>query len=147
MTKQRKEPRKFYFVDVEPKPCGEAELSEHLEAFGLSFVSKRLRDRWDYVTKERPDKAKNELAKIASEIDKGSQTLLSGSEGFPEALHRRFGNLNGIYFDGVEEPCKISAAEAASLAAERDSDALFSVSPGKSAIFFYHGGDVVLIQK
>jgi hypothetical protein len=72
---------------------------------------------------------------------------LIGSESFPVSLFEKFGNREGVFFDGIEVPCKLTASEAASLKEERDVNALFSIIPGKLALFFFHDGDVMLCEK
>ncbi len=84
---------------------------------------------------------------MASYFDERFFRTLKGSESFPDSLFESFGNKLGIYFDGVEPACKITASEASSLAAERDLDTLFSITPGKLALFFYHSGDTLLCER
>ncbi len=144
---RKKESKKFYFIEVEPQSCSSEELELHLRAFGKAFVQSNYVERWNHITLEKPEKAKNELSKLANCFDERFFRILEGSEPFPDSLFEKFGNILGVYFDGVEPTCKITAQEASSLAAERDLDTLFSIIPGKLALFFYHSGDVLLCEK
>jgi hypothetical protein len=66
--------------------------------------------------------------------------MLHGSDSFPVSLAEVFGTKLGVYFDGTEPPCRITAPEASTLATERNVDAMFSMVPGKLALFFFHEG-------
>ena len=145
--KKQKEPEKFYFVEVHAQPCTPDELQLHLAEFGKAFIDRNHVDRWLHVTQEKPEKASDELGKLMWRVNEKYRQRLDGSSGFPNSLERRFGSKRGVYFDGIDEPCKVTAVEASTLAAERSYDALFSITPGKSAIFFFHHGDVVLFEK
>jgi hypothetical protein len=145
--KRKKESKRFYFVEVEPQSCSPEEIEIHLRAFGKAFIQSNQLERWNHITLEKPEKAKNELSKLASYFDERFFRTLKGSESFPDSLFESFGNKLGIYFDGVEPACKITASEASSLAAERDLDTLFSITPGKLALFFYHSGDTLLCER
>jgi hypothetical protein len=145
--KPKNAPEKFYFVEVNAEPCTKSELRMHLAEFGRAFIARNHLDRWTHVTQERPAKAKDELGKFILAIDEKFQETLYGSDGFPNALAKRFSGEPGVYFDGIEEPCKVTAVEASTLAVERTADALFSIVPGRLAIFFFHEGDVILFQK
>lgn len=144
---KRDPPEKFYFVEVKPQPCSAAELKMHLAEFGHAFVSRDRRERWTHITQERPEKAKDEIGKLIWETNEQLHEPLFGSNGFPNALKKRFGNKMGVYFNGIDEPCKVTAVEASSLAASYPVDALFSIMPGKLAIFFFHEGDVIVFEK
>ncbi len=145
--KKQKEPEKFYFVEVHSHPCSPHELQLHLTEFGKAFIDRNHIDRWVHVTRERPEKASSELGKLLWGVDEKYQQRLGGSSAFPDSLERRFGGQRGVYFDGIDEPCKVTAVEASTLAAERSNDALFSLTAGKLAIFFFHHGDVILFDK
>lgn len=145
--KNKAEPIRFEFIEVNPKPCSIEELNIHLRAFGEEFIEPNYLNRWMHIIFEKPDKAKNELSKLGNSISKKFFSTLIGSESFPFSLTNKFGNKEGIFFDGIESPCKLTAGEAASLKEERDVDALFSMIPGKLALFFFHGGDVLLCEK
>ena len=145
--KEKIEPKKFYFLDVECRPCTSDELDFHLSEFGKAFIKSNALSRWNHVTRERPEKARYELAKLASSLDPKFTQKLHGSEAFPDSFESRFGSKLGVYFDGIDAACKVTAAEAASLAQERDNDAVFSLVPGKLAIFFFHGGSTIILER
>lgn len=145
--KRRNEPEKFYYVEVHPVICSPDELDFHLAEFGKAFMDRNHIHRWIHITQEKPEKASDELGKLLWGIDTKFQHVVSGSSAFPDSLERRFGVTRGVYFDGMEEPCKVTAMEASTLAAERSYDALFSIIPGESAIFFFHHGDVIFLEK
>ena len=145
--KRKAEPKKFYFVEVNPRPCSTEELELHLRAFGNEFIEPSNLNRWTHIIFEKPEKAKNELSKLGNCINKKFFHTLIGSESFPVSLFEKFGNREGVFFDGIEVPCKLTASEAASLKEERDVNALFSIIPGKLALFFFRDGDVMLCEK
>lgn len=66
---------------------------------------------------------------------------------FPSSLAEVYGSQLGVYFDGSELPYKVSVAEAATLAAERFADAIFSVEAGKLAFFFHHDSGTWVCQR
>ncbi|MBL8122611.1 MAG: hypothetical protein JNJ39_00765 [Blastocatellia bacterium] len=145
--KKGKEPEQFYFVEVHAQQCSAEELKHHLSEFGKAFIDRSHRDRWFHVTQEKPEKASDELGRLLWGVNEKYRRPMDGSSAFPNSLERRFGKKRGVYFDGIDDPCKVSAVEASTLAAERGNDALFSIDPGKLAIFFFHHGDVVLFEK
>lgn len=145
--KSKAEPRKFHYVELNSKPCSREELELHLRAFGNEFIEKQKLGRWNHVLFENPEKAKNELNKLGNYLIRNFHRTLNGSDSFPISLKERFGNREGVFFDGIEPPIKITAPEAASLKEVRDVGALFSIIPGKLALFFFHDGDTLLCEK
>lgn len=134
------EPKKFYFIEVNPQPCTSEEVKQQLRAFAESFIDKHYVDRWIHITLEKPKKARAEIHKFERHLCPKYCKMLNNADAFPVPLAEVYGAKLGIYFDGTEPPCKITAPEAASLSTERNIDALFSIIPGKLALFFHHDG-------
>ncbi|MFN2407124.1 MAG: hypothetical protein ABR594_13805 [Pyrinomonadaceae bacterium] len=137
---QKMEPRKSCFIEVRPSPCSPEEAQDHLRAFAESFIKKAFVDRWLHITLEKPKKAEEELRKFENHLDARYCTMLHGADSFPVSLAEAYGSKRGVYFDGSEPACRMTAPEASSLATERNADALFSLTPGKLALFFFHEG-------
>jgi hypothetical protein len=134
------EAKKFYFIEVNPQPCSSEDADKHLRGFAEAFIDKAHVDRWIHIIFEKQKKAENELRKFERHLDSRYCTMLNSADTFPVSLSEEYGTKLGIYFDGSEPPCKITAPEAGSLVAERSTDAIFSMIPGKLAIFFFHEG-------
>ena len=134
------EPKKFHFIEVTRLPCSAEAAEKHLRAFAESFIEKSFVDRWLHITLEKPKKAEEELRKFETHLDERYCRMLHGADSFPVSLAEVYGAKLGMYFDGSEPACRMTAPEAASLAAERNADTLFSITPGKLALFFFHEG-------
>jgi hypothetical protein len=134
------ESKKFHFAEVKPKPCSPVEAEKHLRAFAASFIDKNYTDRWIHITIEKPEKAKYEMHKLERHLNPTYCKMMADVEAFPVSLAEAYGSKQGVYFDGTEPAQRMTAPEAASLAEERNVDAMFSIAAGKLAIFFFHEG-------
>lgn len=137
---------KFTPVDVRPQPCTDAQRDTHLRAFVASFVAPLHRSRCLHILIDAPHKARYELHKLEHWLAPQRCRKLAGSAGFPRPLHDRFGTSRGVYFDEEAECCMVTAAEAATLAAQW-LDAIFSLVAGELALFFHHDDGVYLCEK
>jgi len=134
------EPKKFHFVEVHPKPCSSSEAEKHLRAFAEFFIDKNYTDRWIHITIEKPEKAKHEMRKSERHLNPMYCKMMADVDAFPASLAEIYRSKQGVYFDGTEPGQYMTAPEAASLAEERNADAMFSMAAGKLAIFFFHEG-------
>lgn len=132
--------KKFHFVEVNPKPCSSAEAEKHLRAFAELFIDKNYSDRWIHITIEKREKAEREIHKFERHLNIRYCGLMADVDAFPVSLAETYGTKVGVYFDGTESATYMTAPEAASLAEERNTDAMFSLVAGKLAIFFFHEG-------
>ena len=133
------EPRKYVPVEVNPQTCSAEEAARHLRGFAESFIDKKHSARWIHLLLEKPEKAEKALRKFEHQLNEHfCEDIGRGANTFPASLVEVYGDRLGVYFDGIERPCKVSIAEAATLAVDRFADAIFSLESGKLAFFFHH---------
>ena len=148
---------KFEFVIVEPVPCPAEEAETHIQAFIEQFVAKDIQPRWLELLVEKPfskagqtitgseqlkhrRSAEKLLDRFAFHGNHQHCELLKGTQAWPLSLRRLLGDVRGVYFDLTSEPCKMTAAEAATKAFE--SYAILSFDAGRKALLFDHEGVV-----
>lgn len=136
---ETKAPMKFEAVPVRPVPAAPEEVEQHLRAFVAAFICRDRRDRWLHALVEKPGKATDLLHRFAFDCDDRYFLRLHGAEAFPQALTALYGQERGVYFGGMEPPCRMTAAEAATVASA-GTDLLLSFEPGRRALFFDHDG-------
>src|SRR5262245_42979985 len=101
----------------------------HMDGFVRSFVLPARRDRWLYLMTERPRRIARDSHKLRNDLDyKLCQEL--GGGGDPEIKR------DGVYYEFCGEPHILNMEEADRVGCGRD--AIFSVIPGKLAVFFFH---------
>jgi len=118
------------------QPCSEEEAKDHLIKFAHAFVAEEHIPRWLHIVIERPEKAKREITKFENYLNRERCYLMKGAELFSSSLSKKYGNQLGVYFDGDGPAVLKTAAEAG----EWRPDAVFSLKPGKLAVFFFHEG-------
>ena len=133
-------PPKYEPVPVSPIPCTQEELESHLSAFVARFIQQPRQSRWRHSLLERPKKASRHLSRVETDLAEGECVELQGAASFPGSLTDRYGSVPGVYFDGTRVPCKMTAAEAATIATEEFRDAILSLVPGERALVFHHEG-------
>lgn len=135
-------------AEVNPQPCPPEEAEKHLRAFAQSFVDRKHTGRWIHLLIEKPEKAENALHKFEHHLNESCcKEIGRGADTFPSSLAKVYGSRRGVYFDGSESPCRVSIAEAATLATERYADAIFSLDAGRRAIFFHHSSGAWVCEK
>jgi hypothetical protein len=135
-----KTPIKYSPVDVTPVSTSNEECERHLRAFIAQFIHIDRQRRWTHCLLESPTKAAQHLHRFATDRDARCCTELPGADSFPQSLGNVYGAKRGLYFDGIAPACKMTAAEAATMATEHFRDALVSFVPGKRVLFFHHDG-------
>ncbi len=123
------------------------EATKHIADFVQAFVDRTFRHRWMHGLLEKPSKAKETLVKFGRHLDQRRCRLLEGPELHLEALEVMCGPRKGLYFDGLDEPCFVTAEEASTRANNACSDAIFSIVLGRKAIFFFHEGWAWLCER
>jgi hypothetical protein len=131
------EPKKYKPVEVNPQTCSPEEAERHLRGFAESFIDKHYSERWVHLLIEKPEKAGKALHKFENQLNESCcEDIGRGADTFPSSLAEVYGAKVGVYFDGSEPPCKVSVAEAATLAVERFADAIFSLEAGRGRYSF-----------
>jgi hypothetical protein len=115
---------------LEAAPIADEETYlRHMTGFVESFVLPARRERWLYLLTERPKRIARDSHKLRNDLDYRRCSTLGG-DGDPEI------NQDGVYYEFVEEPRLLSPAEADRIGSGQD--AIFSVVPGRLAVFFFH---------
>jgi len=115
-------------LEAAPVADGETYL-RHMTGFVESFVLPARRERWLYLLTERPKRLARDSHKLRNDLDYRWCGTLGGG-GDPEIRQ------DGVYYEFVGEPRVLSAAEADRIGSGQD--AIFSVVPGRWAVFFFH---------
>jgi hypothetical protein len=117
---------------LEAAPIADEEMYlRHMIGFVESFVIPARRHRWLHVLSERPKRASRHSHKLHGDLDfRRCQELSVGGRVDPEIKQ------DGVYYDFVEEPRILSADDADRVG--WGCDAIFSVIPGRLAVFFFH---------
>ncbi|MDH5572114.1 MAG: hypothetical protein OEY89_10135 [Gammaproteobacteria bacterium] len=109
-----------------------SEIETHMKAFAEAFVLEGRKDTWISLLCNRPDDIAKRALKLFNYLDHNyieqddSLKCIDSHE------------TMGVYYDFHREPKYISLKEAVEEA--KNHDAIFSMVPGKSAIYFYHEG-------
>lgn len=120
------------------------EVKEHLEAFIQVFVDPARRDRWRLFMLDKPDKAARELHTL--QLDGQHATWLGRNErGSSPLLEAMKGKL-GIYFTFKGSPVWMRMEDGALQSDWQGEDAIFSIVPGKLAVYFNHDYVSVVLQ-
>jgi len=130
-------------MDLE-RPASPEETKDHLEAFVKAFVDPARRERWRKFMLERPDRAARELHRL--QLDDRHATWLDRKARGSSALLDSLKDKVGIYFTFSAEPVWKRVQDAALESDWKGADAIFSVLPGKLAIYFNHDHVTVVLQ-
>jgi hypothetical protein len=114
----------------------EAEWLQHAAGFVTSFVAPARRERWAELFARRPRRIRRDSHKLHSDLDR--RTCRRVAE-LPAALRG-----DGLFYGFFDAPQVVPAGSAAVAAGA--GDAIFSLVPGKLAVFFFHEGEVWLCQ-
>jgi hypothetical protein len=133
------EPIEFDNKRIIPKPCNQDDALEHLSAFARSFIVPKYRERWHHILVERPKKAWFELIKFPSHRDERYCIPVKSASEF---LRGRTKEQTGIYFDGYDEPFRLTIMEADLVGSRLGQDAIFSIDAGQLAVFFFHESEL-----
>lgn len=133
-------PVKYQPVPVAPVPATRDEQERHLRAFIREFIRPTAQSRRTHCLLDSPEKAAEHMHRFEHDQEPRSCNPMKGAEAFPCSLEQAYGNERGLYFDGERPPCRMTAAEAATMATEQSRDALLSLTPGKRVLFFHPDG-------
>jgi hypothetical protein len=124
-----------YQIFNKAEESNKREADDHLFAFVRSFVFKERQSRWLSLIEKRSDRAYRDSGKMLDHLDfsfsvrVGSIEILSGYKA-------------GVYWEFHDQPVKVGPGEAFVLGMHRD--AIYSLNPGRLALYFSHEGDVCL---
>ncbi|HOF34654.1 MAG TPA: hypothetical protein PK624_12390 [Spirochaetota bacterium] len=108
------------------------DIDFHLRMFAGSFISKSRADRWEDLLIRRPSRIFGKSSKIFDHLDfnycKRSDIVFAIAEK----------GTSGVYYDFLSEPVIITFEKAVEMGDFRN--AIFSIKPGKLAVFFFHEG-------
>ncbi len=108
------------------------DINFHLSKFVRSFISKNRADRWEDLLIRRPSGIFVKSSKLFDHLD---FNYCSRSDAINDIVEER---TRGIYYDFFSEPVITTFKEAIEKGDCRN--ALFSIRPGKLAVFFFHEG-------
>lgn len=111
---------------------------EHIRAFVASFIEKMRQDRWLYLLLERPKSAFKNSHKLYGDI---SRKYCVPSDNINSLLPKQV----GVYYDFYFAPCDLTVEDAITISS--GNDAIFSIHPGKLAIYFFHESEILLCQR
>lgn len=108
------------------------DIEQHLKSFVDYFVEEGRKEKWVGLFSERPDNMLSLTGKLFNYLD---HNYLEQDDTLNNIAPD---DTVGVFYDFNTEPTCLSFKEAIERAKGRD--AMFSISPGKLAIFFYHEG-------
>jgi hypothetical protein len=112
-------------------------VDEHLEAFARAFVISAKRDRWVELLTRRGKNVYANSHKLHSALDRRYCTMIADFTGLDDSL-------SGVYYDFFSPPIITFLKEAA---IKSSGDAIFSIHPGRLAIYFFHEDEVWLCRR
>jgi hypothetical protein len=107
------------------------DLDQHLAAFVEAFVVPGRRERLKYIFSRRGKNARAEGSSLFAHLDARLCKQVQGNLGLDE-------NAQGAFYDFRHEPRAATLREAMNAAG--GDDVIFSIVPGKLAVFLSHEG-------
>jgi hypothetical protein len=114
----------------------EADWLRHATGFVTTFVAPDNRQRWAELLTRRPRRIGRDSHKLHSAIDRRCCRVVTE---LPAAVRGE-----GLFYGFFDAP-RVVPAERAAVAAG-GGDAIFSLIPGKLAVYFFHEGEMWLCQ-
>jgi hypothetical protein len=121
--------------------CPDAEETDwghHASAFVSAFVIPAKRDRWDWLLTKGPRKVGRDSHKLHSDLDRRTCRRVTA---LPAEFRRGGG---GLFYDFYGAPKVVLSDEVHRAIGGRD--AIFSLVPGKLAVYFFHEGELWLCR-
>lgn len=115
----------------------EALWQNHVTGFVAAFITPTKRQRWREQLTERPRRIGRHSHKMHSDLDR--RVCENVGVRFPEGLLGE-----GLYYSFGDPPRIVPVELAANLTGV---DAIYSLVPGKLAVYFFHEGEVWLCRK
>jgi len=116
------------------------DIEEHIEKFVDSFVLKQRRERWHFLFKKNDTKTYHSSYKLLKD--------LSPEYRVRDDQLKTIDNIEvqGVIYDIGREKPRIDNLKQV-LKEHTYFDAIFSIIPGKLAIFFFHEGEIFVLRK
>jgi hypothetical protein len=115
----------------------ETAWTEHFTGFVNSFVQKSRRERWLHLLLKRPKQIYSNSHKLHSHLDwSRCSRLENASQLNPKS--------KGVYYSFMDEPVILTVSDA--FVVGPDNDGIFSIVPGKLAIYFFHENENILCK-
>lgn len=114
------------------------EIDSHLAMFAQSFLLPDRRDRWAELLVRRRTNVSRNSHKLHSALDR---KYCDRVDTLPAPAFDRM----GVFYDFFDEPVVVSCS--AAIKAGAGCDAVFSLDPGKLAVFFFHEGETWLCKR
>ena len=111
---------------------------DHLRGFAEAFIDPRYSNRWVHILLERPKKSSVELAKFERHLNSKCCAILESKD--LDCLAKTVPDKPGCFFDGLSDPQLITFREARAPTLLEVQDAIFSILPGREAVFLFHEG-------
>ena len=104
----------------------------HLKTFAEEFVLDSRRDKWITLLSERPENILSQSNKLFNYLD---HNFIEQDDSLVDVAAD---DMLGVYYDFDGELECITLKDAVNK--DKEGDSIFSISPGKLVIFFYHEG-------
>ena len=121
-------------MNLESK-CHEELYRTHIKAFVDAFVRKERRERWSHLLLTRPKQLYKNSHKLFDHLDKSRCAVIESSL-FPL-------DTEGMFCDFWPESVGVMTTASRAFEIGMGYDAIYSVTPGKCAFYFFHE-DIVL---
>lgn len=109
-----------------------SDINDHLVSFAKAFIVKNKIERWTDLLSRRPKRIFSKSSGIFNHLDMNYAVQHDSMQNVADQ------NIMGVFFDFINDPSIVTFKEAITLGDYRD--AIFSIKPGKFAIFFFHEG-------
>ncbi len=113
------------------------EADKHLIEFFKAFMPKQRNERWIHLAKKRSSRAHRDSHKLSGLLNFGLATKITNASNLGKYS-------DGVYWDFIDNPIITTPREAFVLGDYQDG--IYSLIPGKLAIFFFHEGDIWLFK-
>lgn len=108
------------------------DIDSHMRSFAESFVLQERKEKWVDLLQTRPENILTLSSKLFNYLD---HNFIEQDDSLNNVTAQ---DTIGVFYDFKSEPKCISFKNAIEEA--KDNDAIFSINPGKLAVYFYHEG-------
>ncbi|MCW9023559.1 MAG: hypothetical protein OQK73_02645 [Gammaproteobacteria bacterium] len=108
------------------------DIQHHMQLFAESFILDSRKEKWAMLLSERPETIFNQSSRLFNYLD---HNFIEQNDSLKNVVED---DGMGVFYDFQNEPTLISFKEA--IDAGKELDAIFSIQPGKLAIYFFHEG-------